>query len=167
MTRALAFAVSWLAIAGAVACGGAPPAGPPEIQLGVDACDGCGMTITDTRYAAAAVEGAGGEARTVKFDDVGCLARWQADPARGALGGAWVHDRDSGAWVDAASASFARDEALPTPMGSGVAAFTRASSADAFVGEHGGERLSWSAILTRAREGSLVTRSRTSQESHR
>jgi copper chaperone NosL len=156
-----------MAIAGAVACGGAPSAGPPEIHLGLDACDGCGMTITDVRYAAAAAEGSGGEASTVKFDDIGCLARWQADPTRGALGVAWVHDRDSGAWIDAASASFAQVQELPTPMGSGVAAFAVAASADAFAGEHGGERLSWSAVLAQAGEGSLAARSRTAQESHR
>lgn len=167
MTRVFQSAVAWLAIVGTAACGGAPSAGPPEIHLGLDACDGCGMTITDMRYAAAAAEGVGAEVRTVKFDDIGCLARWQAGPARGAAGRAWVHDRDSGSWIDAGSASFARDESLPTPMGSGIAAFARAASADDFAGEHGGERLSWSAILVRAGEGSLASRSRTSQGPHR
>jgi copper chaperone NosL len=154
--RLFAAAASILAVACALACGGAVPAGPPEIRLGVDACDGCGMAIAEPRYAAAAIADDGAERRMLKFDDVGCLARWEANASGSTLLARWVHDRPTQEWIDASTATFAEIKALTTPMGSGIAAFKAASDADVFIAERGGETLSWNAILARARDGSLL-----------
>ena len=153
--RGLAAATSALALACVSACGNVAPTGPPKIHLGVDACDGCGMTIAEPRYAAAALADDGAERRMLKFDDIGCLARWEASASGTTLRGRWVHDRQTEAWIDASAAAFSQIRELTTPMGSGIAAFKTASDADVLVAERGGERLSWDAILARAREGTL------------
>jgi copper chaperone NosL len=112
------------------------------------------MSIADPRYAAAAVTDEGGEQRVLTFDDLGCLARWESNPSSVGLRETWVHDRTTGRWLDATSATFVHVSNLETPMGSGIAAFEIRSGADAIVAERGGETLSWSAILARARDDS-------------
>jgi len=153
--RSFEAAISALALACASACGDAAPTGPPEIRFGADACDGCGMTIAEPRYAAAAVAEDGALGRMLKFDDIGCLARWEASASATAIRGRWVHDRSTEAWIEAGTATFSQSRDLTTPMGSGIAAFGMASDADVLVTERGGETLSWSAILARARAGTL------------
>ncbi len=153
--RGFAIAASILALACASACAGAAPVGPPQIRLGVDACDGCGMAIAEPRYAAAAVADDGAQRHMLKFDDIGCLARWEAGASRTTFRGRWVHDRSTEAWIDANAATFAQVPDLSTPMGSGIAAFKTESDADVIVAERGGEKLSWEAILGRARDGAL------------
>jgi len=165
--RGLAATTGVLALACVSACGDAAPTGPPEIRLGVDACDGCGMAIAEPSYAAAALMDDGAERRMLKFDDIGCFARWEASASGSTVRGRWVHDRQTKAWIDASTATFSQLRDLTTPMGSGIAAFRIASDADALVAEHGGEKLSWDAILARARDGSLQRLAGSGQEAAR
>jgi len=153
--RGLAAPLAFLAFACVSACRDAAPAGPPEIRLGVDVCDGCGMTIAEDRYAAGALADGNDGRRVLKFDDIGCLARWEAAAPGGTVRGRWVHDRTTEVWIDAGAAVFSQSRELTTPMGSGIVAFRNASEADALVAERGGETLSWESILARARDGSL------------
>ena len=162
--RFVAAAAMAVGLACASACGGPAPAGPPEIRLGVDACDGCGMVIAEPRYAAAAVADDGTERRTLKFDDIGCLARWEATASESTLRERWVHDRQTEQWIDASTATFLQVRDLSTPMGSGLSAFKNVSDADTLVAERGGEKLSWNAILARAHDGSLQARPLARQE---
>lgn len=155
MRRGLVAATFVLALACISACGDAVPTGPPEIRLGIDVCDRCGMAIAETRYAAAARVDDGAERRTLKFDDIGCLAIWEASASGVTLRDRWVHDRPTETWTDASTATFSQVRELTTPMGSGIAAFKFPSDADALVAERGGEKLSWEAILARARDGTL------------
>lgn len=134
----------------ASACGGNAPSGPPEIRLGVDVCDGCGMAISDVRYAAAAEGEIEGELRVLKFDDIGCLARWEARSSRSVVRHRWVHDRDGEHWLDADAAIFERSTAWATPMGSGLAAFSKVPGPGAGV-----ESLRWERVLDLARRGAL------------
>ena len=165
--RGLVAASSVLALACVSACGGAAPNGPPEIRLGVDVCDGCAMAIAETRYAAAALAEDGAERRMLKFDDIGCLALWEANASGATLRGRWVHDRPTEAWIDASTATFSQIRELTTPMGSGIAAFKTASDAKVLVAERGGEKLSWDAVLARAREGTLQSHPFSRQEAAR
>ena len=155
--RAAAVVASAVTLVCAPACTGAGPGGPPEIRLGVDVCDGCGMAIAQPRYAAAAVADDGGERRVLKFDDIGCLARWEAGTPGATVRGLWVHDSKTAAWVEAGKATFVQSHELSTPMGYGLAAFESASAAGVLAAERAGRTLSWSAILGRARDGSLQT----------
>jgi nitrous oxide reductase accessory protein NosL len=82
------------------------------------------------------------------YDDIACLA---AD---------WVshHEADarafvrasSGAWSEAAGASYARSAASRTAMGSGIAAF--AAAADARAADREGRVLTWDDLLAQTGE---------------
>ena len=155
MRRGIVAATSVLALACVSACGDVAPTGPPEFRLGVDVCDRCAMAIAEPRYAAAALVDDGAGQRTLKFDDIGCLAIWEASASGATVRRRWVHDRPTETWTDASTATFSQTQELTTPMGSGIAAFKSISDADALVAARGGEKLSWDAILARAREGTL------------
>ena len=97
---------------------------PPEIHYGADVCADCGMIISDSHYAAAlAWRGPSDDAiQTAAFDDIGCLLEWRRHHTGAQIVAAWVKNVHTGAWLAAASAVYAKDPRLHTPMGSGVAA---------------------------------------------
>lgn len=151
--RRRAVLVAVLAVACAAACTDEQPVKPPEIRLGADTCDACRMTISDLRYAAAAIVAMDSQRQVLKFDDIGCLARWESTALESAPLARWVHDWGTATWIEATTAAFSLDGEMSTPMGSGLAAFADASDAGRFVRERGGESLTWSAVLDRARHG--------------
>lgn len=115
-----------LAIAATLAgCSGAPIDGPPAIRYGEESCAQCGMLISDAAFAAALVA-PGHDA--AKFDDIGCLLAYRAARAAPA-GQVWVHDMETGAWLDAEAAVFVRSQAIETSMGSGLAAVASEAAA--------------------------------------
>ena len=91
---------------------------PPRIRYGEEACHACQMLISEARFAAALTT-TRGEAQ--HFDEIGCLlyalAQQTETPAS-----VWVHDYQTDAWLDAASAFFVRSRELTTPMGGGIVA---------------------------------------------
>lgn len=91
----------------------------PGIVFDLDACEHCRMTISDRRFAAAAITATG---RTVRFDSLECLASWvngAAAPPR-AL---WVSDAAApGVLIPLATARLHRAAAGITPMGMGFVA---------------------------------------------
>lgn len=109
------------------ACGGAEPAGPPELRLGLDECSYCRMIISEPRFAAAGRRDDGEEAR---FDDLGCLLHFRAE--RGATRWTfWLQDATGGGWLAAEEAWIAHDPATITPMGHGNLAFADPETARA------------------------------------
>lgn len=123
------------------ACERTASGGPPEIRYGMDTCDRCRMVIDDPRFAAA-LRTRDGEVR--RYDDIGDLL---ADLGESGVesGEAWVHDYAGGAWLRASEAFLARSD-LPTPMGSGLAAFAERAAAAALIAQRGGQLLEWSAL---------------------
>ena len=121
MTRRALAAVLATAVWG---CGGPPQ--PVTLDARNDTCAWCRMGVSDPRLAAqlvAALE------EPKLFDDVGCLRDYLASGAPlppDAV--AYVADHRTRAWVLAASAVYAQDPALSTPMGSGIAAWSDSSS---------------------------------------
>ena len=116
----------------AAACG-VRAEGPPEIVLDRTPCSRCGMLISETLHAAASQ--APGEATEV-FDDLGCLR----DAARSAAGDLriWVHDAESGEWMNADEAVYVASPAIRTPMGGGMLAFRHPAAADRAAVQHRG-----------------------------
>lgn len=115
-------ALAWLP----AGCGGGDE-GPGPIKLGRDACDFCGMIISEIRYAAEIRGGANN--RLYKFDDVGCAVHfttrnaWAAEPAAKF----WAMSHQDGAtWLDTRQAAYR--QGLPTPMGYGFAAVPAAGA---------------------------------------
>ena len=119
---------------------------PPHIRYGEETCASCHMLISEERFAAAA-RTASGETRL--FDEIGCLLqqRQQLD-AEGAR--IWVHDYESGAWLEAAQAVFVRSRELPTPMGHGIVAVATRAAAARVAQEVHGEIMEWSQLTQEA-----------------
>ena len=111
------------------ACGGGEGAlQPPEIYYGQDTCDRCGMLISDPRFAAALLT-VEGESR--KYDDIGCLLDDYTHSGIKAAG-IYVHDYNTGAWLDAKAPNFLQID-MHTPMASGLVAFGDRAAAEAFA----------------------------------
>ena len=129
---------SWIALGILAGCGDAA-VGPVPIALGEDACDHCRMIISEARTAAEA------RFRSVeKFDDIGCLLRRmkQASPT-----GAWVADHSDGRWIDAGRAWFVLAPSHPTPMASGLVAFSSRPDAESFCSKNKGKILTYDEAL--------------------
>ena len=117
---------------------------PRPLVAGVDACDFCRMTVTDTRF--------GGEiqSRTGKihtFDAVECLASFHlAATDRDDVRGAWVSDFEDSRLVPVDSAVFLRDAGISSPMGRSLVAFAPEHRAG-LEERYGGHAMTWSEIL--------------------
>lgn len=101
-------------------CGENPP-GPRAVRLGRDACQNCGMTVADPRWAAEIWDRDYGRVRI--YDDFGCavldaVARKELERPDLLI---WAADETEPArWVEARKAHFRAGAA--TPMGHGHAA---------------------------------------------
>jgi copper chaperone NosL len=136
----LCFALTWAPLLAVSGCGRPDDddLGPPQIRFGQDTCHACGMIIEDERYAAAVVT-VGGNGLTEKhaFDDIGEMLEFVA-PTGIVTERRYVRDASTRKWLDAASATFVKTSDLKTPMGSGIAAYADAQSAQAAIAAHGG-----------------------------
>ncbi|HXF61573.1 MAG TPA: nitrous oxide reductase accessory protein NosL [Caldilineaceae bacterium] len=123
--------------------GSAAPA-PPEIRYGEDQCAHCTMIISDPRFAAGiAYEIEPGRYESLAFDDIGdMLAEAGSHPERVVVD-YYVHDYTSEEWLDATEAHFVVSPAIPSPMGSGIAAHASAEAAAAHAAELQGRVLTW------------------------
>ena len=113
-----------------------PESGPVEIAYGEDACALCRMIISEAPYAA---EARFGPDRVEMYDDVGCLGERLWGDARPVS--MWVADHASGKLHPLESMHFVQVPDLKTPMGSGVAAFSDSSAAEAFLVKNRGRRI--------------------------
>lgn len=114
-----------LLLAIAVACS-EPTSGPARIVWGRQACDHCGMAISEPRWAAQLRLG---PHEVLRFDDLGCAVEWIA--AHGVSDAAlelWVMDMDTEQWIDARHAFYRPDQRTPMAYGFGAIA-TRAPDA--------------------------------------
>lgn len=111
-------------IAVTLACRASTPA-PAPLDTKNDMCSVCRMIVSDGRLAAQALV-AGEEPRF--FDDLGCLAKFLAEP-RAPDAVLYVADHRTGEWVLATRALYSRlPAASSTPMGSGLIAHATAES---------------------------------------
>jgi copper chaperone NosL len=109
---------------------------PPEIIYGQDMCDGCGMIISEARFAAATLLH-NGELR--KFDDLGEMLVYHMDNPQDQVKAWFVHDFYSEAWLRGEKAFFVKNENLITPMGMHIVAFEEQAQAQSFLEEQGGK----------------------------
>ena len=145
LARALAIAATAAALVAATAACGPPPdpLAPPEVVYGEDVCDHCGMILSEERFAAATIVEIDGQVEPRLFDDIGDMVAYHAANGDLVVRRWYVHDHDSVAWIDAATAHYVRAEGIRTPMGSGLAAFGDAARAKAFAAEAGGAALAF------------------------
>ncbi|MBI1978191.1 MAG: nitrous oxide reductase accessory protein NosL [Candidatus Omnitrophica bacterium] len=112
---------------------------PPKIRFGEDACDECRMIISEERSSASSLDSGG---MVLKYDDIGCMIlnhRAQAvAPKR-----SWVHDHETGKWIEAEKALYVFSEDFHTPMAYGIRAFSDEEVASRLAGERKGRVLLW------------------------
>lgn len=140
------FALAALLLA---ACTGGEPK-PVPIALDEDICAHCRMAVSQRELAAELVTRDG---RVEIFDDVGCLAARIRQQGRPEGSGAFVVDYAGGDWLAAERAVFLHAPALPTPMGSGLAAFTTRTAADDARRRLGGEVIDWQRVVAGVGDG--------------
>jgi copper chaperone NosL len=126
MQRAFRF-IPVLIVLGLLACTGELE--PVDIENG-DMCSFCRMAISEKQYAAEMIMA---DETVLKFDDIGCLLRYEKGKAGHPAGAAavFVADSESKKWLKADDAFFVRSTTLKTPMGSGIIAFSSAEKAGA------------------------------------
>lgn len=135
---------------GLSSCGGAALSGPPELKLGRSECAECNMIISEDRCSCGLLVESDGHREYLLYDDIGCML----DDERGGLDRRtvierYVHDHQSKAWVEVERAAFvmADPKALPTPMGSGIAAFASRPAAAEAAAQHGGRVLDYRELV--------------------
>ena len=146
--RAATAGLMLLVAAGTLACGSPEPR---ALEVGIDTCARCLMTVADDGSGTEAVTSTG---LVYTFDSVECLAAWLDHDADGIdVHSVWVTDRaHPGDLLPAASAAFLASDGLPSPMGLGLSAWATAEDRDAALAEHGGAAMDWIAVQDYVRE---------------
>lgn len=105
------------------ACGGGPGQGPVEAKWDRDACEHCGMVLSDRLHSAQVrVPTPDGRSRVYRFDDIGCALIWLEERAErdDPTSEIWVNDWRTGDWIDARTATYLRGQVTPTECGLGA-----------------------------------------------
>lgn len=120
---------------------------PQPINFGVDDCDYCKMTISDTRFGAEIVTDKG---RIYKFDDVVCAKGFLNDEiiAEEQVHSIWFVDfMENETLVNADSSVLIYNEELKSPMASNIAAFGNELSLKEYQSQFKGQILKWEDYL--------------------
>jgi copper chaperone NosL len=127
--------------------GACQASGPEPIRLNRDNCDFCKMSISDERFACELVTVKG---RVYKFDDASCMLHYSREHAdKTAAAGFYVCDfLGSHALTDVKAASLVKSEAIESPMGGHLAAFSSKDSAAVYQQKLGGALVSWNELAT-------------------
>ena len=124
----------------------------PEIIVGQDVCDRCGMLISEEKYAAAYWT-KDGEAR--RFDDIGGMFAHYQEVGED-VATFWVHDYLTDDWIRGEDASYVLDPGLTTPMGFGIAACAEEAQAIALAaGQDGAIVVSFDDLIAMADAGEI------------
>ena len=120
-------------------------------MYGKDMCHACKMTLVDPKFGAEILTKKG---KIYKFDDVNCLVNFYTSDyeERSNIQQVLVIDfATQEKLIDATTARFVRAEAIRTPMGSGVAAFSTSEGLNAYNNEWKGELLTWEQVVQTVR----------------
>ena len=146
--RSLLAALLATALAFATGACAASPGGtqPPDVRYGRSVCDGCGMIISDERFACGYVL-ASGASRI--FDDVGEMTA-ELRERRPADATVFLHDYETTEWIRAESAVFVYSGDIRSPMGGGLAAFAGRERAEALAMRYATTTMTWEQVMARA-----------------
>lgn len=108
----------------------------PDIRIGEDICEECGMIISEEVHSSA-YRLTTGEQKS--FDDIGdMVVRYRLRKGEDEIAAFWVHDFKTIEWIRAEDAFFVASYDLVTPMGHGIAAFENREDADALADDING-----------------------------
>ncbi len=137
-----------LLVAGTAGCG-APE--PRPLEVGIDTCARCLMTVADDASGTELVTATG---LVYTFDSVECLAAWIDHDADGIdVHSLWVTDRARpGTLIPAEASFYLASEGLPSPMGLGLSAWSSEADRDQALLDHGGTPLDWRGVAAYVRD---------------
>ena len=121
--------------------------GPEPIRFGKDACHFCKMIITDQRFGAELITD---KQKIYKFDDTHCVVSFlkSGDVSKTAIADIYLIDySQQGQFVKATESFLFQSDALRSPMGGNVAAFTAEDSLLKFKQELNGAAVSWNELI--------------------
>ncbi|MCJ8012475.1 nitrous oxide reductase accessory protein NosL [Paenibacillus sp. KQZ6P-2] len=100
----------------------------------VDICAVCKMQIKDDVYATqlTMIDG-----KNYKFDDIGCMEKWEHEHGKEQLGMDFVRDYNDKTWIEHDKATYVYDPSIRTSMAYGVISFKDKKSAEKFVADQG------------------------------
>jgi copper chaperone NosL len=124
---ALLFAASLTALIGCGASGIRPVDIYPE-----DICSHCRMAISDEAFAAEIISE---QQEVFKFDDIGCLEKFQTKRTDVVVAAVFYKDHTTKQWVPSDRAAIVATGVF-TPMGSGKVAFADKAQAEQFAREN-------------------------------
>ncbi len=115
-----------------------------------DMCTDCKMAISEKQFAAQYLTKDG---EAVKFDDLGCLARYlkSRPQQRADVAAFFVMDYETKQWLKAAAAFYVHSDKFQTPMQGGIAAFNSRPQAEAAAAAKQGRLLDWQEVLASAK----------------
>jgi copper chaperone NosL len=139
--KSSATAVAYIAIAFGTSC---TSPGPEPIALNKDNCDYCKMTISNIRFATELKTGKG---RVYKFDDIACMLNYKKENSNTAAAKFYICDYlTPNALLKADSLFYVSSDAIGSPMGGNIAAFSNSDSAQAYLIRFSAQPLSWAQL---------------------
>ncbi|MFY0643675.1 MAG: nitrous oxide reductase accessory protein NosL [Bacteroidia bacterium] len=118
---------------------------PEAINYGSDQCHYCKMTVVDLQHSAQYVSDKG---KQFKYDAIECLVNEMGETKPKNPAHVLVADYLSpGDMVYTHDAHFVITEAIKSPMGANLSAFSHADSAKKVIESHGGELYNWEQLF--------------------
>ena len=114
---------------------------PEPLKIGVDICHLCKMGIADTKFGSEIITRKG---KVFKFDDIGCMVNFMKSGGieeKEISQTLVVNFEKQNDFIDTGKAVFVNSEAIKSPMGFNIAAFSNADAANKVVREE--KTLSW------------------------
>lgn len=113
------------------------------IDEDVDVCAFCHMSVADNQFAVQHVDQNG---NALKFDDVGCMARYLTG-GNAENGISYVRDFYSREWIEVEKAHFVKTDDVMTPMHYGFVSFADQQSMENFLRDNAGNAVSWEEVI--------------------
>ena len=144
-----AFAATAAAGGWAILPGAEKLSGDPRIAYGKEACDRCGMIISDPRFAGARRDG---DSKERHYDDIGCMVIDSRELQAAANVTYFVNDFQNDGWLDATTAVYVTAPHIKSPMSYQLGAFPTETAARAFAERFSGTDATWDGLRADLKE---------------
>ncbi len=119
-------------------CSDPQAAGPPTLHLGEDVCAECGMSIVESKFAAAVLYEWEGLREHAVFDDVGCMKIWERTLEDTRIIDRWSGIADGDQWIDVRDGVFVVGSTVRTPMDFHIVCCSTRAAAEKIIASSGG-----------------------------
>lgn len=117
---------------------------PKPINYGIDACHFCKMNIVDKQHGSEIVTKKG---KIFKYDAIECMMQDLKSREESDIAFFMVNTYDNPIELsDATQVIFIKSEAIPSPMGAYLTAFTNPEEATKIIDSNGGDIMDWSQL---------------------